>query len=136
MTLREQLRRDEGLRLKPYHDTEGVLTIGYGRNLDAVGISQDEAEVMLTNDIEKARAGLIIALPWSTTLSEERFAVLLNMAYNLGLHGLMQFRRMLAAAEAGDYEQAAYEMGDSKWAGQVGPRAVRLARQMRNGQWV
>ena len=140
MTLLDQLRRDEGLRLTPYRDSVGALTIGYGRNLDAKGISRGEAEVMLEHDAAGAAAEVDGALPWSGSLDDARRAVLVNMAFNMGLgvhgqSGLLGFTRTLAAVEAGDYDRAAAEMMDSKWARQVGPRAHRLARQMQTGEW-
>ena len=74
-------------------------------------------------------------MPWARALSPERQAVLVNMAFNLGIAGLLAFKRMLAACERGEYAAAAREMLDSVWAKQVGARAVRLAEQMRTGEW-
>ena len=136
MTLREQLIRDEGFRLRAYRDTEGLLTIGVGRNLDAVGLYPDEVEYLLSNDIRRVQDGVALAIPWSGNLDEARRGILENMAFNLGIRGLLQFRKMLTAAEAGSWDEAAEEMLDSKWARQVGDRAVRLAEQMRTGVWV
>ena len=136
MTLRSQIKRDEDLRLKPYRDTTGHLTIGYGRNLETRGITLTEAEAMLTTDINEHEAALRRALPWTDALSECRRAVLVNMAINMGLGGLLGFRKMLAALEAGDYVTAAAEMLDSTWATQVKGRAPRLAEQMATDTWV
>ena len=135
MTLREQLIRDEGWRTKPYRDSAGILTIGCGRNLESTGLSQDEIDYLLANDIRRAQEGVAIALPWSGNLDEARRGVLENMAFNLGVRGLLQFRKMLTACAAQDWETASAEMLDSMWAKQVGERAVRLARQMREGSW-
>ena len=129
----DELERDEGLRLKPYRDSLGVLTIGVGRNLDAVGISRGEAYFLLHNDVERAVADVDKWLPWWTGLDEPRQRVLVNMAFNLGIKRLLGFQRFLAAAQAGRYEDAATEMLASAWAGQVGPRAQRLAAMMRGG---
>lgn len=134
--VRDQLIRDEGLALKPYHDTGGAISIGYGRNLTAKGISRDEAFMMLDNDIWSVTNEVFDAFPWISTLSDPRRGVLLNMAYNLGLHGLMAFRKMLAALQAGNFAMAAEEMLDSAWATQVGDRAHRLAKQMAEDLWV
>jgi len=138
MDIYTQLERDEGLRLKPYRDTVGKLTIGVGRNLDDVGISVDEAYYLLKNDVQTTIDALHEKLPWTYNpgLSNPRFYVLVNMAFNLGVSGLLGFRRFFAAVEAGDWEEAAMEMLDSKWAAQVGNRAHRLAKQMRSGEWV
>jgi len=132
--LKLELTRDEGVRLRPYKDTVGRLTLGIGRNLDDVGISADEADFMLSNDLnERVLPGLRKNLPWYSTLNESRQRVLANMAFNLGIDGLLKFRNMLAAAQGGDYNLAANEMLNSPWAKQVGDRAKRLADMMRSG---
>lgn len=130
----EQLKVDEGLRLQPYRCTAGALTIGYGRNLDAVGITEEEADIMLRADVEIAEKGAqaLVGDVW-TALSPTRQAVLINMTFNLGRTRLAAFKNFLAALRAADYQTAADEMLDSRWATQVGDRAQRLARQMRNG---
>src|SRR5262245_15035589 len=135
MTLREQLMRDEGRVLHPYKDSVGKLTIGYGRNLDDVGISEQEAELMLDSDIQRTNIDLHAYLPWVFHLDKPRLGVLANMAFNMGIGGLLQFKKMLAAVQASDWERASAEMLDSKWAHQVGERATRLAAQMRDGVW-
>lgn len=127
------LRRDEGIRLKPYRCTAGRLSIGVGRNLDDVGISPAEAETLLANDIARAAAGLDGALPWWRDLSAGRRRALVNMAFNLGLPGLLNFRGMLGALRAGDFGRAADEALDSLWARQVGARAGRVAALLREG---
>lgn len=127
------LERDEGVRLKPYQDSLGILTIGIGRNLRDRGISREEAYHLLNNDLEGVVADLDRALPWWSSLTEPRQRVLANMAFNLGVPGLLAFRHFLAHAEAGDYEAASTEMLASHWATQVGPRAQRLANAMRDG---
>ena len=135
MTLRDQLKRDEGLRLTVYEDTEGHPTIGYGRCLDTKGISHTEAEMLLDHDIQDATAEVTARLPWAASMGEVRFSVLVNMAFNLGLTGLLEFRQALNAMERNEWETAAKAMLDSRWALQVGGRATRLARQMQTGSW-
>ena len=130
-----QLRRDEGVRLKPYKDTVGKLTIGVGRNLDDVGISAVEADTLLRNDIQRAVQDLNDKLPWTMQLDESRRGVLVNMAFNMGIAGLLQFKNTLAHIQAGRWADAAAGMLASKWATQVGPRATRLAKQMETGVW-
>jgi len=125
-----ELVRDEGLRLKPYRDSVGKLTIGVGRNLDDVGISPDEAQYLLGNDIASAEAMLDLRVSWWRRLDEDRQRVLVNMAFNLG-ERLLGFERTLGAIANGSYDVAADAMLQSKWAQQVGPRAVRLAERMR-----
>lgn len=130
--LHAALQRDEGLRLVPYRDTVGVLTIGYGRNLEAVGISQAEADTLLDNDIDAAAIVLTEIWPAWRTASVPRQHALLNMAFNLGFR-LKQFRRMWAAITTGDWALAADCAMQSKWATQVKGRAVRITQALRHG---
>ncbi len=123
----------EGLRLKPYRDTRGKLTIGVGRNLDDVGITEEEALYLLKNDIKRVLDFLKERLPYWNGLTETRKMALVDMCFNLGPGGFLSFKKMLAALERGDYEQAAREMLDSRWARQVGRRAEELAEMMREG---
>jgi lysozyme len=133
-----ELERDESLRLKPYRDSvrtpehpNGILTIGIGRNLEAVGIGRDEAYLMLHNDIDRAVADVEQKLPWWSELDDDRQRVIVNMAFNMDIRRLLGFAKFLAAAQAGRYEEAAAEMLNSSWARQVGVRAQRLAELMR-----
>ncbi len=131
--LKSQLERHEGLRLKPYRDTVGKLTVGYGRNLDDVGISPEEAALMLDNDITEAERHLMTVDEYSE-LDPVRQAVICNMCFNLGFYGLMAFRKMWKAIARKDFTEAAIQMLDSRWARQVGNRAQELAQIMRSGQ--
>ncbi len=135
MNASEQIKRDEGLRLKPYADSVGKISIGWGRNLSDKGITKDEAEYLFANDLSEARIVVAQQLPWSTDLDEARQAVLINMAFNMGINRLLSFHNTLALIKAGSYAHAAEEMRKSKWAAQVGERAERLARQMRSGKF-
>lgn len=129
-----QLRLHEGERLKPYRCTAGKLTIGVGRNLEDRGITREESAMLLTNDIAAMERELQHALPWVATLDEVRQRVLVDMAFNLGIVGLLAFKRTLATVAAGQYQQSATMMLDSKWARQVGQRAERLSRMMATGK--
>lgn len=129
-----QLRLHEGERLRPYRCTAGKLTIGVGRNLEDRGISAEESAMLLSNDISREERELLAALPWVAKLSEVRQRVLLDMSFNLGLEGLLAFKRTLAAIQAGQYQQAAGMMLESLWARQVGQRAQRLSQMMATGQ--
>ena len=133
--LHNQLTRHEGLRLKPYRCTSGKLTIGIGRNLDDSGISEREAELMLENDILKLFAVLPEKIDFFNELDKVRADILVNMAFNLGVNGLLNFKKMLAAMDNGYFTLAAAEMLDSKWAFQVGDRALELAEQMKTGEY-
>jgi lysozyme len=128
----QQLRLHEGVRKKPYKDTVGKLTIGVGRNLDDVGLSDDEINFLLKNDIEKVLTKLR-ELPYWNYLTDNRKLVLIDMAFNLGFAGLMGFKQTLKAVELKNYRLAAELMIISKWAKQVGKRAQTLADMMENG---
>ena len=133
-----QIKSDEGLILHAYKDSLGFLTIGYGRLIDkrkGGGITEQEAEYLLNHDIAYKLGQLHAKLPWIDKLNDARKGVLLNMAFQLGVAGLMGFKSTLAKIEAGDYEGASTSMLKSKWATQTPNRAQRMAEQMRTGTW-
>lgn len=132
--LEAMLLRHEGLRLKPYRDTVGKLTVGVGRNLDDVGISREEALLLLRTDIARVEAALDAHLPWRAALDPVRGRVLVDMAFNLGVPGLLTFGAVLAAVRAGAWAEAADAMLRSRWARQVGRRAQELAVMMHTGR--
>lgn len=135
-TLRLRVKTAEGLRLTPYVDTVGKITIGYGRNLSDNGITQLEAADLLENDLQKHISDLLRAYPYVETLDGTRQIVLSDMCFNLGIQRLSQFVKMWDAVQRGDFATAAREMLDSKWARQVGQRAVDLAVGMERGAFV
>jgi lysozyme len=126
------LQRHEGLRLKPYKCTAGKVTIGYGRNLEDAGISENEAMVMLRNDIEQCYDELDV-FSWFADLDQVRQEALVDMLFNLGLPTFLEFKKTLKFVAEGKYSQAAEEMLRSKWADQVGDRAKELAYMMDTG---
>lgn len=135
----EQLRRDEGVVEHAYEDSLGYLTIGVGFLIDKKKggrIPEPVIDFWLQYEIREKRSELIASLPWFTKLDDARQGVLLNMAFNLGTTGLLNFKETLALVESGKYSDAAKEMLNSRWANQVGKRADRLSRQMQTGQWV
>jgi lysozyme len=132
-SLKTQLVMHEGLRLSPYKDSVGKLTIGVGRNLDDVGISESEAMALLENDIRAVLTDLDASFPWWRGLSETRQLVMADMCFNLGISRLKGFKRTLEAMQARAWFEAASEMRDSKWARQVGKRAETLANMMEQG---
>ncbi len=129
-----QLERHEGKRLFPYLDTVGKWTVGIGRNLTDRGISEADCYRWLREDIDLAIRELTARYAWFPLLDEVRQRVLIDMHVNLGMQRLKGFRKFLAAVERGDWRTAAAEMLDSKWARQVGRRAVTLAEMMRTGR--
>ena len=140
----EQLKKDEGLRLKAYKDTVGVWTIGYGHTGPEVvpGLvwTEAQAEAALVDDVLEYNIKLAAALPWLNLLDPVRRRVLQNMAFNLGIgnadtgKGLLGFKNTLNLIRTGQYDAAADGMLASKWAKQVKGRAIRLASEMRNGK--
>lgn len=134
--LLSDLKNDEGIVLYAYPDSEGYTSIGIGRLIDqrrGGGITENEALYLAKNDIFKVTGALDVALPWWRTMSEPRQRALANMAFNLGVKGLMGFRKALAALQDGDYAKAADEFLDSTWRKQVGDRAVRITDMIRGG---
>jgi lysozyme len=136
----ESLRHDEGLRLHAYPDplTGGSpWTCGYGHTGLDVNPStfwtQAQADAALAQDVEKHTDELLAALPWVSTLDTVRAAVLINMAFNLGVPGLLAFKNTLAAVRRRDYASAAIGLRSSLWARQVHGRATRLADEMETG---
>jgi len=129
-----ELKRDEGGRLKLYTCPAGKLSIGVGRNLEDNGISADESAYLLRSDINRVCSELDKVFPWWRSLSEARQRAFVNMNFNLGLTRFSGFKKMLAAAQARDYETAAKEMLNSKWHSDVGSRADRLAKMMEDGE--
>jgi lysozyme len=145
----KELRRDEGERLTSYRDTMGLWTIGVGHMIDptrgadpapfgrdlrnGATITADESALLLDRDIDAKMAELDKRLSWWRELDEVRQRVILNMAFNLGVTGLLAFKNTLAFIRQGDYAGAARGMLASVWAKQVGDRAKRLADMMEHG---
>jgi lysozyme len=128
--LRYHLKRQEGFVPHAYQDTEDYWTIGYGRLIDkgrGGGISQQEAEYLLDNDIERVITALSQRLEWFQRLPPRKKMALANMAFQMGVDGLFGFRRMLAAMRRGDWSEAKREALDSKWARQTPNRAKEVA---------
>lgn len=129
------IRQFEGLRLKPYQCPTGHLTIGYGHNLEANGISNEIAEDLLYFDIEAANAECYKNFGCYTYLDDARRFVLLDLCFNMGVNKLKTFKKMLAALDRKDFVEAKKQLLDSKYATQVGKRAQTLARILETGEW-
>ena len=132
----EQLKIHEGMKLKPYLCTSKKLTIGIGRNLDDVGISKEEAEMLLKNDIYEATNQLLNAFPFMATFSDVRISAMINFTFNVGIGTVRKFSNTIEYLKNEDWEAAADEMMDSKWAEQVGDRAIQITEQIRTGRWL
>lgn len=130
----DDLRSEEGLRLVPYQDSLGFWTLGYGTKLP---LTRVEAEHLLEGRAVAAVGALTAALPWVSSLDPVRQRVLFEMAYQMGVGGVLGFHKMLDAVRCGAFDIAANEMLDSAWArSQTPARAGRLAKMMRTGPTV
>ena len=134
--LLDMITLHEGLELKPYKCTSDKLTIGIGRNIEDIGITEDEARYLLQNDLDRI---LKEVEHWAflEKLDEVRQSVILDMVFNMGVStfNANTWVKTFAAIQDNNWEKAANEMLDSKWAKQVGQRAIRLSQMMRKGEW-
>lgn len=126
------IKKDEGYNSKPYKDSLGIWTIGYGTNLEQ-GITKKQAEFLMLAEIETCLDELN-NYTWYTMQSAARKDALLNMCYNLGMPRLLTFKKMIRYLENRDYANAALEAMDSRWAMQVGQRAKDVAVMIREGK--
>lgn len=131
VTLKDDLIRDEGVRLKPYVDTKGKITISVGVNITD-GISQAESDMLFASRLASTQLESIARMPWLDTAPEPVKRGVQNMLYNMGWPKLSQFVNMLAALKDKDYARAADEAMNSDWANQVGDRAQRIAKLFRS----
>jgi len=131
--LKSMLRKHEGVKSHAYKCTSGQWTIGVGRNIDdrsGIGLSDHEIDYMLENDINRTEAELERAFPWFSALSETRKDVIIDICFNIGLTKLRKFKKALDAMDNKDYNQAAIDFLDSRWARQVKKRANRLCNML------
>ena len=152
-----QLKRHEGLVLHAYRCSANRWTIGYGRNLQDKGLSNEEKEMfgveksmdmltrkitkaqatkLLTSDVAEFEASVISKVSFFDELDSVRQDILINMAFNMGINRLMKFKNMLGKLKEHDYQGSADEMKDSKWYVQVGIRSSELYIQMVTGEYV
>lgn len=131
---RTQLARDEGYKKELYYDSLNIPTIGIGINLKD-GLDDEEIDLLFFHRWDKTFAELKKALPWVETLDEARQGALVNMAYNMGVPRLLQFKETLKALQEGRWVDAKNNALNSIWASQVKGRAVRIAKQFETGEW-
>lgn len=130
MDLKALLVKHEGKKNKIYYDTKGIATIGVGRNLEAVGLSDDEVMYLLANDIKRIVNDCVHEFPWFSELSEVRQYVVIDMVFNCGMAGFKGFKRFIAAVLQEEWARAAAEIIDSD----IAPlRAGELATLFREG---
>lgn len=128
--LKEQLVIHEGLRLKPYKCSANKTTIGVGRNIEDVGITRDEAMMLLENDISRVTSECMNNFDWFMDLSLLRREAIINLVFNMGMTKFKQFKKTIAFLEQGLYPEAGAELLNSRYAQQVGNRAVEVANQI------
>lgn len=158
--LKQELIRDEGMKLRPYKDSLGIFSVAVGRNLEDKGLTRNELSslginvnlnkeqvisvllergltkqeclMLLSNDIDDAWEDLTTALPWIEQKPEVVQRVLTNMCFNVGLSRLLDFKKTLAHIKANRYLEASQEMLNSRWANQVGARSLRLSNLIKS----
>jgi len=130
----ESVKKHEGLRLSTYRDSLDVPTIGYGTNLLHLTITEELAEQWLLEKLGACQDALSL-IPEYRNLDFVRRAVLVELAYNMGLAGLLTFTKMFASFRIKNFKASSRELLDSKYAAQVGNRAITLARRLRTGKW-
>jgi lysozyme len=138
MNIYKQLKRDEGEVLHAYKDSLGYWTIGIGILIDKEkdgGLRPEESEFIFNNRLKIIERDLRTRIVFFNKLDQVRQGVLLNMAFQVGVNGLLGFKNTLRTIEQGDYKKAAIEMLQSKWATQTPVRAKRLSEQMSTGVW-
>ena len=135
--LTEMLRKHEGVRDKVYLCSAGYETIGVGRNIseDGLGLSDDEIDYLLSNDIKRVREELTEEYYWFSGLDEARQDAMIDISFNLGQTRLRGFVKSLEAMAREDFDTAADEFMDSKWSEQVGDRAVEVTEIIRTGEY-
>ena len=132
------LKRHEGVETHAYECSEGKITVGVGRNIDqrgGMGLSEDEVEYLLENDIDRVIKELAKAFPWFNKLDDVRRDAMIDISFNLGATRLRGFKRALSAMEREEYAEAATEFLDSRWAKQVGGRALELTDLIKTGEY-
>jgi len=132
------LRRHEGAETHAYRCSERKMTIGVGRNIDkhgGLGLADDEIDYLLQNDIDRVFSELDNEYEWFADLDDTRQDAMVDIAFNLGSTKLRSFKNALTAMEVGDWNMAAEEWLDSRWARQVKGRATELAGMIRTGQY-
>ncbi len=126
---------DEGFRPSLYKCPRGFSTIGYGFNLDRNDIPKEVADFWLEYNLKKLNEELDLYLPFYKKLNDARKYVLINMAYQMGLHGLLGFREFLENLKNGHYKEASESMKDSRWYRDFTNRANRLVNIMIKGEF-
>ena len=134
----EMLKQHEGVETHAYKCSESKITIGVGRNVDkggGLGLSDDEVDYLLQNDIDRVVSELDSEYDWFADLDEVRQDALIDISFNLGQTRLRAFKMALSAMADSDWGEAADQFMDSRWSGQVGNRAKELTDMIRTGSY-
>ena len=136
--LLDMLKRHEGVKSHVYLCSAGYETIGVGRNISksGMGLSEDEVDYLLENDIVRVIKELSSEYPWFKDLDDVRKDAMIDISFNLGATRLRGFKRALAAMEVADYTTAAKEFLDSKWSRDVKGRATELCYMVETGNYL
>lgn len=136
--LKKWLQANEGSEQFAYQDSLGYYSIGIGRCIDrrrGKGLSIAEQLYLLDNDIEDCKRDLN-PFVWYQNLDDVRKCVMIELCFNLGIHGLLSFKRMLSALKEKDYPRAIAELKDSKWSTQVGKERIsNICYRLKNGKY-
>jgi len=133
----QMLKRHEGVRDKVYMCSAGYETIGVGRNISdsGLGLADDEIDYLLSNDIRRCKEELIGEYDWFKDLDSVRQDAMLDMSFNMGQTRLRGFVKALGYMDIGDYDKAGDEFYDSRWATQVGDRALEICQMIKSGEY-
>jgi len=134
----DMLKLHEGVRTHAYKCSANMITVGVGRNLDengGLGLSEDEIDYLLANDITRVKNELADTYFWFNGINEARQDAMIDICFNLGLTRLRGFVNALEAMSREQFDIAADEFMDSRWASQVGNRAVRVTEMIRTGEY-
>lgn len=140
-TIEDFLKPQEGLKFKPYKDTRGYWTIGYGHKMTQQEIATikqitlEQSEALFKKDIEKATELTQNNFAFFSSLSDCRKAILISMVFNMGMEGVKGFHNFLRFASENKPWDAAREMVDSNWSKEVGDRTKKLARAWATNTW-
>jgi len=130
--LKDMIKRHEGFSPEPYFCSEGVLTVGYGRNLEAVGVSETEADYMLDSDIDSSLEDLRSIFPKWDSFPDAKKIALADMRFQLGYYRFRSFKKMIDAVNDGNWGKAANEAFESKWRRQTPNRALEIIEMLKN----
>ena len=136
--LLEMLKRHEGVESHVYRCSAGYETIGVGRNISksGLGLTDDEVDYLLENDIVRVVKELSSEYPWFNALDDVRKDAIIDIGFNLGATRLRGFKRALAAMDVADYKTASLEFLDSKWSRDVKGRSTELAYMIEMGEYL